>query len=91
MQEVSSTGGRRQRGCHIPQEDLILCHELQMCEDKNWDYYLCSCKECHGGHYYRIRTIQGHLRECGRDLFLMRSMVGGDPKNGFPVEGIWIE
>lgn len=91
MQGVSSTRGCCHQDCYIPQEDLILYHELQMCEDKNWDYYLCPCKECHGGHCYSIRTIQGHLRECNRDLFLMRSMVGGDPKNGFLVEGIWIE
>jgi hypothetical protein len=61
-----------------------------MCEENNWDCYLCPCKECHGGHRYSIRTIREHLRECGRDPFLMCLMVGGDLENGFPAQGIWI-
>jgi hypothetical protein len=61
MEGVNNTGGRREQGRHIPQEDLILRHELRVCEENNWDCYLCPCKECHGGHRYSIRTIREHL------------------------------
>jgi hypothetical protein len=76
---------------HIPVEDLILYKELQVCEDNNWDSYLCPCRKCHGGHRYSITTVQIHLREFRRDPFLMHSMVGGDPADGYPARGIWVQ
>ena len=78
-------------GRHIPQEDLILQNELQVCEENNQDSFLCPCTKCHGGHQYGIRTIQEHLRDNGRDQFLLRSMVGGDLEEGYPAEDIWIQ
>ena len=80
------TGRRR----HIPLQDLILQRELEVCEEKNLNSYLCPCRKCHGGHRYAIRIVQRHLREYQRDPFLMKSMVGGDPEGGFPEGGIWI-
>jgi hypothetical protein len=33
---------------------------------------------------------QEHLKRFGRDPFLMHSMVGGDPPDGYPSGGIWV-
>jgi hypothetical protein len=76
---------------HIPVEDLILQKELQVCEENNWDLYLCPCRKCHGGHRYSVTTVQMHLREFRRDPFLMYSMVGGDPPDGYLAAGFWVQ
>jgi hypothetical protein len=61
-----------------------------MCEENNWDSYLCPCRKCHGGHWYRIQTVQMHLHEFRRDPFLMHSMVGNDLVDGYSTGGIWV-
>ena len=75
---------------HIPVHDLILQRELEVCEEKNLDSYLCPYRKCHGGHRYAVHTIQMHLRDYLRDPFLMHSMVSGNPEGGYPEGGIWI-
>lgn len=37
-----------------------------------------------------MKVIREHLRSNKHDPFLMRSMLGGDPKGGYPKEGIWV-
>jgi hypothetical protein len=83
---------REYHGCrrHIPIVDLNLHRELVICEENIWDLYLYPCTKCYGGHRYNIRTVQVHLRQCGRDLFLMHSMVERDPLNGYTIGGIWV-
>jgi hypothetical protein len=75
---------------YIPVHDLILQRELEVCEENNWDSYLCPCRKCHGGHRYAVHTIQMHLQAFQRDPFLMHSMVGGDLADGYPEGGIWV-
>jgi len=78
------------RGLHIPLEELIFENELQIAKEKNCTAYHCPCTKCHGGHRYDIKTIRGHLRLNKRDPFLMHSMLGGDPVEGYPAQGIWV-
>jgi hypothetical protein len=91
MAEVNRGGHYAHPGRPIPLEDLILRYQLHVCEEENLDSYLYPCRGCHGGHRYCIRTIQEHLRESGRDPFLMYSMVGGDAEEWYRRQGIWVE
>ena len=36
-----------------------------------------------------VRAITKHLQSYGRDKFLYRSMIGGDPPEGYPEDGAW--
>jgi hypothetical protein len=76
---------------HISQAELILQIELIVAAAKEYDSYLCSCRKCHRGRRYSVQTIQAHQRDYGRDIHLDHSMVGGDPPDGYPPEGVWID
>lgn len=84
-----STDGRTLR--HIPLGDLILQTELRVATEKNILSYPCPCKDCHGGRRKRIHVIRSHHMSVGRDPFLTSSMIGGDPIDGYPPHGIWVE
>lgn len=81
--------GRTMR--HIPVGDLILQTELRVATTQNITAYHCPCRNCHGGRRKRISVIREHHAAVGRDPFLTKSMIGGDPPNGFPADGIWVE
>jgi hypothetical protein len=75
---------------HIPVEDLILDHELRVASEKNYTAFKCPCINCEGGIRKPIAIIRQHLCTVPQDPYLYHSMVGEDPPNGFPVQGIWI-
>lgn len=81
--------GRTMR--HIPLADLILQTELRVATMQNITAYHCPCRNCHGGRRQRIGIIREHHASVGRDPFLTKSIIGGDPPNGYPAEGIWVE
>ena len=76
---------------HIPLGDLILQTELRVATEQNILAYPCPCKDCHGGRRKRIQVIRTHHTSVGRDPFLTRSMIGGDPVDGYPPNGVWVE
>jgi len=78
------------RDLHIPIEDLILEIELRVAKEKQYTSFRCPCTKCQDGRRYKLKGIRNHLRVNGRDPFLMHSMVGGDPKEGYPKEGITV-
>jgi hypothetical protein len=76
---------------HIPLGDLILQTELRVATELNLRKYPCPCKNCHGAQRKKIDVIRKHHSEVGRDDFLTKSMIGGDPADGYPPNGIWVE
>ena len=42
-----------------------------------------------GGRRLPVCAITMHLKSYGRDQFLYRSMIGGDPPEGYPEHGAW--
>ena len=76
---------------HIPLGDLILQTELRVATEQNILAYPCLCKDCRGGRRKRIHVIRTHHTSVGRDPFLTRSMIGGDPIDGYPPYGVWVE
>ena len=81
--------GRNER--HIPLGDLILQTELRVATSQNIASYPCPCRDCRGSRRRRIHVIREHHRKVGRHPCLSFSMVGGDPPNGYPEEGMWVE
>jgi hypothetical protein len=75
---------------HIVVEDLILEHELRIAKLKYYEAFKYPCSNCKGGMWKLISTIRQHLRTMPRDRFLYHSMVGEDPVQGFPPDGLWI-
>jgi hypothetical protein len=75
---------------HISVDNLLLQHELRIARLRNYDSFMCPCCDCKGGIRKSTATVKQHLRRRPRDPFLFRSMVGDDPEEGFPPEGIWI-
>jgi len=69
---------------HIPIEDLILQTELHVATEKDVSVYPCPCNDCHGGRCKCIEMIKSHLTTVGRDSFLLKSIIGGDPLDGYP-------
>ena len=53
--------------------------------------FRCPCCDCHGGRRKTIEVIRKHHTAVGRDPFLMKSMIGGDPIDGYPSRGLWVE
>ena len=84
-----NTDGRVLR--HIPLGDLILQTELRVATKLNLRRYLCPCRNCHGGRCRSIHVIRKHHVAVGRDPFLTKSLLGGDPLNGYPPNGLWVE
>jgi hypothetical protein len=81
----------RKRLTGIMEEDVIFQTELRVAVACGYESYLCLCRKCHGGHKYGIESIQEHLRMYGKDINLLHSMLGGDPPQGYPPEGLWID
>ena len=77
---------RRRR--HIPLLDLIVQREKEVANEQRLSTFLCPCKKCHGGRRQTLRTQDIHREKYGRDEHLLFSMLGGDPPDGYPEEGI---
>ena len=80
---------RRRR--HIPLVDLIVHREKEVANEQRLNAFFYSCKKCHGGRRQTLRAQDIHREKYGRDEHLMFSMLGGDPPDGFPEEGIWVD
>ena len=76
---------------HIPLGDLILQTELRVATERNIQAYPCPCVNCHGGIRKTINVIREHHASVGRDPFLTKSIIGGDPLEGYPPQGTWVE
>lgn len=76
---------------HIPLGDLILHTELRVATEQDIHAFRCPCKDCRGGQRKRIEVIRKHHVAVGRDPFLTKSMIGGDPLDGYPPHGVWVE
>jgi hypothetical protein len=83
-------GGQTSRGRYIRMEDMIQETEFRVAYERGYDSYLSPCRSCHGGRRYSLQTIKTHLRVNGRDEMLNFSMLGGDPPQGYPREGIHV-
>ena len=76
---------------HISLGDLILQTKLRVATQQNIQAYPCPCVNCHGGIRKSIVAIREHHTLVGRDRFLTKSVIGGDPLEGYPPRGIWVE
>jgi hypothetical protein len=76
---------------HIPLGDLILQTKLRVATERNIVAYPCPCVNCHRGLRKPIYVVREHHTSVGRDPFLTKSIIGGDPPEGYPPEGIWVE
>jgi hypothetical protein len=76
---------------HIPLGDLILQTELRVATEGNIQAYPCPCVNCHGGIRKTINVIREHHTSVGQDPFLTKSIIGGDPLEGYPPQGMWVE
>lgn len=81
--------GRTMR--HIPLGDLILQTELRVATTENLTMYPCPCRTCRGGIRKRISVIREHHALVGRDPHLTKSIIGGDPPDGYPADGLWVQ
>lgn len=72
-------------------EEIIHRHELEFAASREVPItrWSCPCNHCRGGHRYSSAAITTHLNSYGRDPFLFRSMIGGDPPGGYPEDGAW--
>jgi len=68
--------------CHIPVGDLILQTELHVATELDVRAFICLCRDYYGGCRKTIDVIRRHHIVVGRDPFLMKSMIGGDPPGG---------
>ena len=75
---------------YVAMEDLILEHELRIAKLKLYNSFECSCLNCKGRIQKSISTVMHHLRTMPRNWFLYHSIVGEDPMQGFPTNGLWI-
>ena len=76
---------------HVPVGDMILHTELRVATENNVRAFRCPCKDCKGGRRKTIQVIRQHHAAVGRDPFLCKSLLGGDPPDGYPPEGMWVE
>jgi hypothetical protein len=76
---------------HVPVGDIILHTELRVATENNVHQFRCPCKDCKGGRRKTIQVIRQHHAAVGRDPFLHKSLLGGDPPEGYPPDGIWVE
>ena len=81
--------GRTQR--HIPLGDLILQTELRVATENNIQAYPCPCMNCHRGLRKPIYVVREHHTVVGRHPFLTKSIIGGDPPEGYPPGGILVD
>jgi hypothetical protein len=64
-------------------EELILQTKLHKVDRLQLRSYFCPYRNCHRGKRVAIGGIKQHLQKVGRDPFFMRSMLGGDPPEGY--------
>jgi hypothetical protein len=76
---------------HVPVGDMILHTELRVATENNVHTFRCPCRECKGGRRKTIQVIRQHHAAVGRDPFLQKSLLGGDPPKGYPPGGMWVE
>ena len=76
---------------HISLGNLILQTELRVATKRNIQAFPCPCVNCHGALRKAINVIREHHTLVGRDPFLTKSIIGGDPAGGYPASGIWVE
>lgn len=76
---------------HIPIGDLILQTELRVATENNIRSYRCPCRDCKGSCQKSIEVIRRHHATVGRDPFIKESILGGDPPDGYPSRGLWVE
>jgi hypothetical protein len=76
---------------NVPVGDMILHTELRVATENNVHTFRCPCKDCKGGRRKSIQVIRQHHAAVGRDPFLQKSLLGGDPLEGYPPGGIWVE
>ena len=76
---------------HVPVGDIILHTELQVATEKNMHAFRCPCKNCKGGRRKTIQVIWQHHAAVGRDPFLQKVLLGGDPLEGYPLCGMCVE
>ena len=76
---------------HIPLGDLILQTELRVATKQNIWAYPCPCQNCHKGLCKSINVIREHHTLVGRDPSLTKSIIGGDPSEGYPPRRIRVE
>ena len=76
---------------HVPVGDMILHTELRVATEKNVHTFRCPCLDCKGGRRKTIQVIRQHHAAVGRDPMLLKSILGGDPLEGYPSTGIWVE
>ena len=62
-----------------------------MATENNVHTFRCPCKDCKGGRRKSIQVIRQHHAAVGRDPFLHKSLLGGDPPEGYPAGGMWVE
>jgi hypothetical protein len=76
---------------HVPVGDMIFHTELRVATENNVHTFRCPCKDCKGGRRKTIQVIRQHHAAVGRDPFLHKSLLGGDPPEGYPPAGMWVE
>jgi hypothetical protein len=76
---------------HIPLGDLILHTKLRVATEQDIIAFRCPCRDCRGDRRKRIEVIRKHHAAVGPDPFLIKSMIGGDPLEGYPPHGVWVE
>ena len=78
-------------GCtlrHVIVGDIILHIELRVAMENNIRAFRFHCRDCKGGQRKTIEFIQQHHAAVDRDPFLQRSLLGGDPPNGYLLRGM---
>lgn len=69
---------------------MILQTELHVATELDVRTFLCPWRDCHGGRQKIIDIIRRHHAAVGRDPFLLKSMIGGDPLGGYLASNVWI-
>ena len=73
---------------HVLLGDIILHTELRVATENNVHTFRCPCLDCKGGRRKSIQVIRQHHAAVGRDPFLQKSLLDGDPPEGYPAGGI---
>ena len=76
---------------HISLGALILQTEIWVATERNIMAYPYPCFNCHKGMRKLMGVVKEHHTSVGRDPFLTKSIIGGDPPDRYPPDGIWVE
>ena len=76
---------------HVPLDDIILHSGLRVTTENNVHAFRFFCRDCKGRQRKTIEVIRQHHAAVGRDLFLQKSLVGGDQPEGYPPHGLWFQ